>query len=108
METQTPFILKVVGAITAALGASFGLGKCYTNIVKKKELYQDDGQQIYLTVSKSKENTEDCRNAMSDKFTSIESKLDSISTVIAAQNEKDVVNARLAGAFEQYMKDHPK
>ena len=109
METQSStFIAKVFGTIITGFCGAFGLGKYNANIVKKPELYQKDGQPIYLTISQSKENILDCRNTMSTELTGIEIRLDKISESLNTQNAKDVVNAKLAGAFEQYMRDHPK
>ena len=89
------------------LGGVFGLGKYNAVLVKKKELYKD-GQSIYLTVDKSKENIADCRNVMSKEIEGVNDNLDEIKVLLKERNDKDVVNAEVLGGIKQFMIDHAK
>ena len=85
----------------------FGLGKYNAVLVKKKELYKD-GQSIYLTVDKSKENIADCRNVISKEIEGVNDNLDEIKVLLKERNDKDVVNAEVLGGIKQFMIDHAK
>ncbi len=107
METQIGLFAKVGAGLSALLGGVFGLGKYNAVLVKKKELYKD-GQSIYLTVDKSKENIADCRNVMSKEIEGVNDNLDEIKVLLKERNDKDVVNAEVLGGIKQFMIDHAK
>jgi len=108
METQTPFILKAFGAITAALGSAFGLGKYNANIVKKKELYHTDGTLIYMQQKDANKCKEDCLKMVSKASEETEKKFDKIIGYMKEQNDRHIKTTEFIGRVKQYMESDSK
>ena len=96
MEPETtPIYLKIGGAIFAMLGSAFGLGKYNASLVKKKELYKDDGSPIYLAVDQFEK-----------QQVKINETLDKIGEVLQKRYDEDLRNANILGRIEQFMENN--
>lgn len=105
MENQIGLLTKIGAGLSALLGGAFGLGKYNAVLVKKKELYREDGAPIYLTVEKSKENIASCKTGMGKELAGINLRLDKINQHLVATNEERVKTANLMGRIEQFMEN---
>ena len=106
MEQQIGFISKLTGGILALLGAAFGLGKYNSCVVKKQELYKDDGSLIYLTTEQARKNIQDCRNTMSKELGMTHKKLDKIAEYLKEQNARQMEISEFIGAAKQFMRNN--
>ena len=106
MESHVGLIAKIGAALVSLVGGAFGLGKYNSILVKRKELYNQNGSLIYLTAKKAEDNINDCRSAMAKEIEGVNKRLDKISNILIENNKRDMSNAEILGGIKQYMKDH--
>ena len=111
MEQQVGLITKIiagVGGVATLLGSAFGFGKYNANIVKKKELYNDDGSLIYMSKDDFKEVQEACREGVKNEIAVITEKVTKISDYLITKIEEDKKLNHTLGKIEQFMDNSNK
>lgn len=101
-------IWKIGGPILAALGSAVGIGKYSATLVKKKEIYDKHGNQIYESIEAAKKARSDCQNNVTKEITGINEKLTRISDYLVNKNKEDMKTAKLMGRIEQFIEDNKK
>jgi len=90
-------VAKFIYGIIAFGGSAFGLGKYNGTIVKKKELYNEDGSLIYMTAE-----------SFDEKISAIGEKVSEISDYIIDKNKQDLEMHEFVGTVKQFMEERMK
>ena len=108
MEQQLGWLAKFTAGIITLLGSAFGLGKYNANIVKKRELYNKDGSQIYMAKDDFKEVQKACREGVKNEIVIITDKVTKISDYLLGKVEEDKKLNHTLGRIEQFMDNSNK
>ena len=109
MEQQVGIAARIIGGVVGFFGIAgtiFGFGKYNAKLVKKNELYDEHGNQRYLSVGQSHKNIADCRDTMAREMAGVKDKLDKISDFLVKINDERIKTSNLMGRIEQYMDSH--
>jgi len=108
MEQQIGLIAKIGAGLSALLGSAFGLGKYNASVVKKKELYDDKGNAIYMHLEDAKKCKEECLRIVSKVSEETEKKFDRIVGYMKEQNDRHIKTTEFIGRVKQYMESDSK
>ena len=108
MENEIGTIARFTGGVIALVGAAFGVGKYNSLIVKKKELYNDDGSLIYMSAKDADKCKEECQKIIADVATETNEKFDKIIGYVKEQNDRHIETTEFMGRVKQYMEMEKK
>ena len=106
MENELGLMARFTGGVIALAGAAFGLGKYNSMIVKKKELYNDDGSLVYMPAKDADKCKEECQKMIAEVTSENNIKFDKIIGYVKEQNDRHITTTEFIGRVKQYMENN--